>query len=202
MYSEFTTVAADSVTNTKPDFQTLTTDARLSWAYGHYGDGLALMSSFGPQSIALIEQLHQAWLLPHIPIVTVDIKGKDWDAQRKYRAELQKLYGFHLHVLPAANETEKRSVLENSLKDLGITATLDGIRRSQTNLRATKSFIEDKPDRTHIHPLLDWADARTDYFIGSLSPHLRHPSWRPGIKSKGGVILAFGAEKTECGLHY
>lgn len=192
MHSQFHAVA-------DPLFHQLKTEDRLRFARQHYPH-LALTSSFGIQSIAMIELLDRAGI--SIPVVTVDIAGDQYDPQRRYRDRLHNLYAFDLHVFKAADETQKVAALEQGLQSLGITATLDGIRASQTANRATKDFIETKAGgRTALHPLLDWPDGRMDWFLVNLDMNKLHPSWQPGAQSKGGLVLLQGAQKTECGLH-
>ena len=197
-----TTLAYDFTHAAQPDFSFYNLTSRLYHAWQYRG-ALALTSSFGVQSGLLVDQLHKRGLLPEIPVVTVDIPGSQWDDQRRYRDHLQNHYGFDLHVEHAENEDDKTAALNRGLSRLGVRATLDGIRASQTFNRAQKPFIEDKPDgRIAIHPLLDWSDRRVDKYIRKrLTEVARHPAWEKGARSKGGVVLAPGFEKTECGLH-
>lgn len=185
--------------NSQPSFKTLGTQQRLRWAQERYNGSLVLTSSFGIQSVIMLELTRQAGL--QIPVVTVDIPGAEFDAQRRYRDLLQKHYGFDLHVFQACGEGDKVATMNAGLDTIKARAWLDGIRASQTKQRAAKGFITGKQGFAEIHPILDWPDARAEYFISNLPPGIIHPAFTPGVQSKGGRVLALGETKTECGLH-
>ena len=193
MHSNFTAHA-------DPLFQKMKIHDRLDWTNRAFPGTLAATSSFGIQSILLIKHLDDARI--KIPVVSVDIAGAEYDAQRRYRDRLERYYAFDLHVFPAADEGEKIQALQEGLTSLGIAATIDGIRRQQTEIRKNKPFIELKKDsRIAVHPFLDWADGRVDLFLLQTDLNLVHPNWQPGVQSKGGRILPRGVVKDECGLH-
>src|SRR5688572_21044585 len=106
-----------------PTFNQLKTDDRLRYAHKNHPK-LALTSSFGIQSIAMIELLDRLGI--ELPVISIDIKGDQYDTQRRYRDRLEGLYGFDLQVVKITDEAEKSSALEEKLGQLGTTATLDG----------------------------------------------------------------------------
>ena len=62
-------------------------------------------------------------------------------------------------------------------------------------------MIERKGGIWNIYPILDWPDLKANHYLLRLPDGWRHPHYKPGVQSKGGMILPEGTEKTECGLH-
>ena len=182
------------------EFDAKNFEQRLRWAYEKYGDGLVLSSSFGVQSAILLKTVHDLGL--DVPVIGVDIQDPKYDEQRAYRDKLQAELGFDLFIALAKDDDGKVEAMEHGLRALGATAVLSGIRSSQTQNRADKNFLEPgKADTVSIHPILDWPDARADFFLQKLPEALRHPDYNPGVWSQGGAVLGEGAVKGECGLH-
>lgn len=186
-------------------FPQLTLEERLLWAYNKFGRGLVLTSSFGVQSLVLlnaIKELRDNTGI-NIPVICVDIKGSKYDGQRAYRDLLQKELGFDLHVFLAEDEATKVETMDMALAQLGVRTVLSGIRASQTETRRSKRFIEEnlRNGIVEISPLLDWPDVKVERYLQWFPVALRHPEYAPGAQSKGGVPLGSGQEKTECGLH-
>lgn len=173
------------------------------WFTAHNQGKIALSSSFGVQSALLLHYAQESGL--NIPVISVDINETKYDTQRAYKQTLQNALGFPLIEFQAKSDADKVEAMEQGLRAHFITGTIAGIRASQTQTRANKDFVEYNPrsGRLCFHPLLDWNDSKTNYYIEKRIPeHLRHPDYKPGQRSKGGVILSDDEEKTECGLHY
>lgn len=180
------------------DRLTLIHDWFTDYAYGN----LALSSSFGVQSALLLHYAQESSL--NIPVVSVDIAESKYDGQRAYRRHLQEKLGFTLLSFPAASDADKVRAMDTGLHDHFITATISGIRASQTEERAQKNFVEwnARNQTLSFHPLLDWPDSKTEFYLEKhIAPELRHPNYSAGLRSKGGVILGADEAKTECGLH-
>lgn len=172
------------------------------WFETHAQGRLALTSSFGLQSALLLHYIEQSGL--DIPVISVDIDHAKYDQQRDYRNTLQNQMGFKLLSFPANSEGDKVRAMDDGLRDNFITATIAGIRASQTTTRAAKNFVEwnARNQTLSFHPLLDWPDAKTEFFLEKHIPDaLRHPAYQSGLRSQGGAILSDDQEKTECGLH-
>ena len=181
---------------------TLTAFERIKWAYDQFGECLALISSFGPQSIVTLS-LARA-VNPHIPVVMINVPGPEYDVQRQYRDYLKISLKLNLHAVQAEGLDQKKVALYEYLSALGVQATIDGIRWDQTENRAQKEFLEHDPNFPNIkkiHPLVDWSDERTYEFIEQLPVELRHPNYKRGVQSVGGALLSAEQAKTECGLH-
>lgn len=173
-----------------------------NWCEAHLQGRLALTSSFGVQSALLLHYGQQSGL--NIPVISVDIDQPKYDLQRRYKACLQERLGFNLQSFPAANDDEKVSAMDQGLKEHFIGATIAGIRASQTQTRAKKNFAEwnARNQTVSFHPLLDWPDSKTEFYLEKHIPEeLRHPAYKSGLRSQGGVILSDSEAKTECGLH-
>jgi phosphoadenosine phosphosulfate reductase len=177
-------------------------DLAQQWTQALQRGKLALNSSFGIQSALLLHAIKTSGL--KIPVVTVDIPGKKYDAQRRYRETLRQALDLDLIIFQAESEADKVAAMNRGLKAHDIRGTISGIRASQTETRAGKKFIEisQRNGTLSFHPLLDWPDAKAEFYLNKkIPPSIRHPDYRAGIRSKGGVILDSAEEKTECGLH-
>lgn len=162
---------------------------------------IVLSSSFGVQSALLLSHLDH--LDFEIPVVHVDIADSKYDQQRAYRDFLQKELRFNLHVFEAADDADKVRAMDEGLASLNAGLVFSGIRASQTDVRGRKSIAEinGRNGTIEVFPLLDWSDAKLEHYLAQIPEGLRHPAYKPGAQSKGGVLLANGEEKTECGLH-
>lgn len=175
---------------------------RLAWAHRRFGESLVLNSSFGPQSIVCLSLALE--IDPHIAVVTIDLPGPEYEVQRLYRDYLKSTLDLNLQIVQASGADQKKSALCEYLNASGTRASIAGIRRRQTQYRAGKDLLEidrDYPSILKLHPIADWPDTRTWEYIESLPGEWRHPGYRRGLRSVGGVLLNSGEAKTECGLH-
>ncbi len=183
------------------DFKTKTLDDRILMAHEEFDGGLVLLSSFGVQAILLLHYTKELGL--DIPVVSVDIEGSQHDAQRAYRDMLYKNLKFVLHLAHAKDEGGKKAALDHKLEEVGATAYLSGARAAQTDHRKTLKIVDQKSEGeiVRIHPVHDWPDQKADYYVQRTPRALQHPEAGDGVRSHGGVILASGEIKTECGIH-
>lgn len=176
---------------------------RIGWASSKYGDQLALISSFGPQSILnILPLLNEA---PEASIIHIDIMGDEYEEARQYRDHLIETLGIEVYIVPIASSADKVTAMKAAFEQLEIKAFLRGIRATQTEGRSKQLFVENwlhNPGIEVISPILDWSDHDVHGQIQVLSQPLRHQSYKRGVQSKGGAILAEQEEKTECGLHF
>lgn len=176
---------------------------RIKKTYEKMDGKLALTSSFGPYSLVMVDLVRRAGL-KDIPVVAIDIPDEKYDLQRLYRNYLHKDLGLNLEILPAPDDSRKKETLRNGLHELGIEATIDGIRQGQTENRLNKGLVEYDPfydGVIKIHPLIDWTQEQVQDYIESLPRVLHHPAYAPGVQAVGGAILNPGEVKIECGLH-
>lgn len=217
-----------------PDLSLLPAEARVRWAVEEYGDKLILTTSFGIQAAVM---LHLATrVAPNIPVVFIDT-GYLFPETYRFAAELtQKLklnlktYGPRrtaaqqealdgkrweqgLDGLKAYNFENKVEPMDRAVRELGATAWLAGLRRSQSSTRESLGFVQVQNKITKVHPILDWDDrAVYRYLTEHGLPY--HPLWESGYVSVGDWHSSaplqpgqseeetrFGGLKRECGLH-
>lgn len=168
------------------------------WFRQYSDQAIGVNSSLGTQSVLMLQFLKNSGL--QIPVISIDIPDAKYDAQRTYRDHIAKETGLDIRVFKAASEDDKADALERALKSLNIGLVFNGLRKTQTEHRETRSFAQwnDKRGRMEVSPIFDWSDDRVDFHIRKLPETLRHPDF--GKLTKGGAILDEGVEKDECNL--
>lgn len=158
-----------------------------------------IASSFGDQSILLLGQARRQNGF-EFPIVTVDILDKKYDQQRQYRDYLHKELGLNLFVFQVDSFEDKVPAMDRGLLEHGFNVVVHGVRASQTKNRQSKSMVEFNPRNSTVEffPLLDWPDAKAEYYVENSPKSLKHPNFGKGKFMQGGAEVE---EKTECGLH-
>lgn len=172
------------------------------WVKGEAGQNLVLSSSFGPQSILMLNFVKEAGI--DIPVIAVDIEGDEYEPQRAYRETLRRSLGFDLYLAHAKDENGKDAAMIRALRQVNAGGVISGIRRSQTENRASKPYVEwrEKNRAYSFHPILNWPDQGVDSVLSQqIDPALLHPDYAPGVQAIGGRILGAGEQKQECGLH-
>jgi phosphoadenosine phosphosulfate reductase len=216
------------------DLSTATAEERICWAVKEFGDGLILSTSFGIQSAVM---LHLATrIAPRLPVVFIDT-GYHFPETYRFAAELtarlqlnlstynslltaarqEALHGKRwqqgLEGLKAYNFDNKVEPMERAVRDLGATAWLAGLRRSQATTREGLGIVQTQNKITKIHPILDWDNRAVHrYLTAHYLPY--HPLWEQGYVSVGDWHSSaplqpgqaeeetrFGGLKRECGLH-
>ena len=207
---------------------------RVRWAWNRFGENLVMSTSFGLQSAVM---LHLASRVSRdIPIIFVDT-GYLFKETYEYMEVLCKRLEispvtYSAGLTPAGQEARfgklweqgeeemrrynyfnKVEPMQRALKDLGATAWLAGLRRQQSNSRASRSFIEHQKGVSKVYPILDWNDRETyRYLPDNDLPY--HPLEGKGYDSLGDwhstkkLSEVESREKTrhaghkrECGLH-
>lgn len=217
-----------------PDLSTLSAEDRVRWAVGEYGSKLILTTSFGIQSAVM---LHLATrVAPEIPVVFIDT-GYLFPETYRFADELTKKLKLNLKTyvprrsaaqqealdgkrwedglagLKAYNFENKVEPMDRAVRELGATAWLAGLRRSQASTREALNFVQVQNKVTKVHPILDW-DNRTVHRYLSQHGLPYHPLWDKGYVSVGDWHSSaplqpgqteeqtrFGGLKRECGLH-
>jgi phosphoadenosine phosphosulfate reductase len=99
------------------------------------------------------------------------------------------------------------------VRELGATAWLAGLRRSQSNTREALPVVQQQNKITKVHPIIDWDNRKVHRYLTEHGlPY--HPLWEQGYVSVGdwhsttklepGMSeqdTRFGGLKRECGLH-
>ena len=192
---------------------------------------VALVSSFGADSIALLHMVSRA--APDVPVLFLDT-GKHFAETLAYRARLVERLGLtnvidlapdaaalaaedpdgtlHARQPDACCSLRKVRPLYDALK--GYDAWFTGRRRDQTFSRRSMSVFEADGPRTKINPLAGWSQEDIDLHIWRHELE-RHPLVDEGYASigcepctsrpaAGGDARSGrwqGFEKTECGIH-
>lgn len=214
--------------------ETATAEERIRWAAEEFGDGLILTTSFGIQAAVM---LHLATrVVPRIPVVFIDT-GYHFPETYRFAAELttrldlnlktynpaqtaarqEALHGKRweqgLDGLKAYNFDNKVEPMDRAVRELGASAWLAGLRRSQASTREALSVVQVQNKITKVHPILNWDDrAIYRYLTANGLPY--HPLWEKGYVSIGDWHSSaplqpgqseeetrFGGLKRECGLH-
>jgi len=211
-----------------------TAEERVRWAVEKFGDGLVLTTSFGIQAAVM---LHLATrVAPKIPVIFIDTGylfpetyrfARDLTARlnlnlKKYipsstAAEQEALSGKQweqgLDGLKRYNFINKVEPMDRAIRELGATAWLAGLRRSQSSTRGAVKVLQQQNKIAKIHPIADWDNRQVHRYLTEHGlPY--HPLWEEGYVSVGDwhsttklldgmkeEDTRFGGQKRECGLH-
>lgn len=216
------------------DLEEVTAEERVRWALETFGDGLVMTTSFGIQSAVMLHLVTR--IAPQIPVIFIDTGYLFPETYRFARelterlqlnlkkftpamtaAEQEALYGKlweqGLDGIKTYNFTNKIEPMERAVRELGATAWLAGLRRTQASTREALRVLQTQNKITKIHPIIDWDDRRVySYLTEHKLPY--HPLWEQGYVSVGdwhstSKLLdgmseeetRFGGLKRECGLH-
>jgi phosphoadenosine phosphosulfate reductase len=182
-----------------------TAEERVAWAYGQFGEGLGMTSSFGAQSAVLLHLATRIW--PEIPVILVDTgylfpetyRFIDQLTERLqlnlkvYRADLTpawqearwgRLWEDGIGGIERYNEINKVEPMERALADLGLSAVMAGVRRQQSSTRENFSVLAIQKSRARVHPIVDWTDLDVGVYLTKHGlPY--HPLWDEGYVSIG-----------------
>ena len=216
------------------DLEQITAEERVRWAMETFGDGLVMSTSFGIQSAVMLHLVTR--IAPQIPVIFIDTGYLFPETYRFARelterlqlnlkkftpamtaAEQEALYGKlweqGLDGIKTYNFTNKIEPMERAVRELGATAWLAGLRRTQASTRESLHVVQTQNKITKVHPIIDWDDRRVySYLTEHKLPY--HPLWEQGYVSVGdwhstSKLLdgmseeetRFGGLKRECGLH-
>ncbi|EIP98633.1 phosphoadenosine phosphosulfate reductase, thioredoxin dependent [Opitutaceae bacterium TAV1] len=223
-----------SASPAQPDLEKATAGERVQWAADTFGDGLVLTTSFGIQAAVMLHLVTR--IVPGIPVIFIDTgylfpetyRFADQLAERlklnlKVYRPLQtaayqearhgKRWEQGLEGLKAYNFENKVEPMDRAVRELGATAWLAGLRRSQSGTREALGVVQRQNTLAKIHPIIDW-DNRTVHRYLTENDLPYHPLWDEGYVSVGdwhstsklepGMTeeqTRFGGLKRECGLH-
>lgn len=209
----------------------------IEWAVREFGDKLVMSTSFGMQSAVL---LHMATLVaPDIPVLWIDT-GYLHQETYLFARSLTRRLKLNLRVCQSDVSAARMEALHGQLWDndddishrvygvlrkvepmnraiaeLGGEALLSGVRRGQTDHRATLERVTYNQAQRYfrVHPLLHWSQEDVDAYIaehklpyhplkrqGYVSIGDTHSS-RPKGEGDGDRATRFGGKRQECGLH-
>jgi phosphoadenosine phosphosulfate reductase len=216
------------------DLEKADAEERVKWAVETYGDGLVMSTSFGIQAAVMLHLVTR--VAPKIPVIFVDTGylfpetyrfARDLTERlsinlKKYvpqmtAAEQEAVYGKQweqgVEGLKRYNLLNKVEPMERAVRELGATAWLAGLRRSQASTRETLKVVQQQNKTTKIYPIIDWDNRRIHRYLTQHGlPY--HPLWDHGYVSMGDwhstsklmdgmkeEDTRFGGVKRECGLH-
>jgi len=224
----------DDLTAENAELENLSAKERITWACDRFGNGLVVSTSFGLQSSVMLHLILQ--VSDQIPVIFVDT-GYLFPETYEYAQMLGQKLGFKERVYsamasPAYQETSygklweqgkdgmvkynflnKKEPMDRALRELKATAWLAGLRRSQSEDRQNRPFIEKQGDVLKIYPILDWDDRQTYKYIpdNGLPYHPLegmgydsvgdHHSTRKVSESSSKEDSRHGGHGRECGLH-
>ena len=208
---------------------------RIRLLHERLGDRLVATTSFGLQAAVMLHLIHEH--APKIPVVFIDT-GFLFPETYQYAEELTS----HARTSTSGSisppsppracrrcgETSGRAArtdadryamltkiepMNRALRETGADVWLSGLRRSQSQTRVDRPFVEQQKKTLKAYPILDWADAQVDlYFHQHDLP--RHPLAEQGLRHHGRLAqhpprrrtampksTRFNGEKYECGLH-
>lgn len=217
-----------------PDLEHASAESRVRWAVDTYGDGLVLTTSFGIQSAVMLHLVTR--IVPQIPVIFIDT-GYLFPETYRFAADLTKklnlnlktyvpaqtaahqeaLYGkqweLGLDGLKRYNHLNKVEPMDRAVRELGATAWLAGLRRTQASTRDQLSVVQHQNKVTKVHPIIDWSNRTIHQYLTEHGLNY-HPLWEVGYVSVGdwhstskleaGMTeeqTRFGGLKRECGLH-
>ena len=215
-------------------FARLRAEERVAWALDNLPGTHVLSSSFGAQAAVSLHLVNSQ--RPGIPVVFIDT-GYLFPETYRFVEELRKRLDLNLHVyrspmsparqealygrrweqgvkgLDAYNRDNKVEPMERALRELRAGTWFAGLRRDQSESRATTPFLAWSGDRWKVHPIADWTDRQVYLYLRQHDlPY--HPLWHEGYVSIGDVHTTrsihevdseektrFFGLKRECGLH-
>ena len=211
-----------------------TAEQRVAYALDRWKPNIVLSSSFGAQAAVLLHMVTRLW--PDIPVVLLDTQYLFPETYR-FADELTARLGLNLKVYQSPlsrewqearwgklweegvegitrfNEVNKVEPMGRALRDLGASAWITGIRRSQSSTRAGLQTLAVQDGRVKVHPIYDWSNKDVHQYLTRHDlPY--HPLWDQGYVSIGDVQTSrplsadmteeetrFFGLKRECGLH-
>ncbi len=209
-------------------------EARVSWALEVFGDKVVMTTSFGIQAAVMLHLVTR--IAPGIPVIFVDT-GYLFAETYRFAQQLTERLSLNLRTYNPAmtaarqealhgrqwemgldglkhyNLVNKVEPMDRAMRELGATAWLAGLRRSQGSTREGLKVVQVQNRVTKIHPIVDWDNRRIHHYL-TAHDLPRHPLWEQGYVSVGDTHSTiklepgmseeqtrFGGLKRECGLH-
>lgn len=216
------------------DLEKASAEDRIKWAVEQFGDGLVMTTSFGIQAAVMLHLVTR--IAPKIPVIFIDT-GYLFPETYKFARDLTESLGLNIKkYIPAMTAAEQEALhgkqweqgidglkrynfinkvepMDRAVRELGATAWLAGLRRTQGSTREALKVVQQQNKITKIHPIIDW-DNRTVHRYLTQHGLNYHPLWEQGYVSVGDwhsttklldgmkeEDTRFGGLKRECGLH-
>ncbi len=227
-------VAAENLEQLNHRLEKLSAEQRIEWALHYLPGNHVMTSSFGIQGALMLHLVTR--VAPDIPVVLVDTghlfpETYDFIDQltdrlqlnlQIYRAEQSpawqerrygRLWEQGLAGIEHYNRINKVEPLQRALKTLDVGTWFAGLRRQQSQSRASLPVARIQDGRFKIHPVIDWHSRDVHRYLQQHGlPY--HPLWEQGYVSVGDVHTSrplelgmseeqtrFFGLKRECGIH-
>ncbi|MCW8331848.1 phosphoadenylyl-sulfate reductase [Photobacterium sp. SDRW27] len=216
------------------ELEILTARERVRWALEHLDGEFALASSFGIQSAVMLHLVTQE--KPDVPVILTDT-GYLFPETYQFIDQLTVRLSLNLHVYRAEvspawqearfgklweqgvdgikqyNRLNKVEPMRRALDELNVGAWFSGLRREQSDTRATLPVLVIQNGLFKFLPLIDWSNKDIHQYLTEHDlPY--HPLWEQGYLSVGDIHTTrkwepgmkeeetrFFGLKRECGLH-
>ncbi|MDF1740340.1 MAG: phosphoadenylyl-sulfate reductase [Verrucomicrobiales bacterium] len=187
------------------DLDSRPAEDRVAWGLEHFKGSIALSSSFGAQSAVLLHMVTR--LQADIPVIFLDT-GYLFKETYEFVDQLTERLGLNLKVYRAPlssawqearwgklwengvegiekyNQMNKVEPMERAINELGLNATISGIRRQQSSTRESLPILASRKGSVKVHPIIDWTDMDVgEYLTKNDLPY--HPLWDEGYVSIG-----------------
>jgi phosphoadenosine phosphosulfate reductase len=214
--------------------ESLNAEQRIEWALNYLPGNHIMTSSFGIQGALMLHLVTR--IASDIPVVLVDTgylfpetygfidqltdrlelnlqvyradESPAWQENRYGRLWEQGLSGIEHY-----NLINKVEPLQRALKRLDAGSWFAGLRRQQSQSRATLPVVRIQDGRYKIHPVIDWHNREVHRYLQRHNlPY--HPLWEKGYVSVGDIHTSkplelgmseeqtrFFGLKRECGIH-
>ncbi|MCG7584915.1 phosphoadenylyl-sulfate reductase [Photobacterium sp. OFAV2-7] len=216
------------------ELEALTAQDRVRWALENLDGEFALASSFGIQSAVMLHLVTQE--KPDVPVILTDT-GYLFPETYQFIDELTARLSLNLYVYKSEmssawqearfgqlweqgvegikhyNQLNKVEPMRRALDELNVGCWFSGLRREQSDTRATLPVLAIQNGLFKFLPLIDWTNRDIHQYLtqhdlpyhplweqGYLSVGDTHTTrkWEPGMKEEE---TRFFGLKRECGLH-
>ncbi|MEL7012724.1 MAG: phosphoadenylyl-sulfate reductase [Pseudomonadota bacterium] len=209
-------------------------EARIAWALENLPKSHVLSSSFGIQSAVMLHMM--TCQVPDVPVLLFDT-GYLFPETYRFVDEIVDLLDLNLHVFRADmtpawqearfgqlweqgedglkryNAINKVEPMQKAMTSVGAGTWYSGLRRSQSDSRASRKILEFQGGRVKFHPIVDWSNRDVHVYLKDHGlPY--HPLWEQGYVSVGDTHTTrkledgmreedtrFAGFGRECGLH-
>ncbi|MGR5149835.1 phosphoadenylyl-sulfate reductase [Photobacterium alginatilyticum] len=216
------------------ELEVLTAQDRVRWALENLDGEFALASSFGIQSAVMLHLVTQE--KPDVPVILTDT-GYLFPETYQFIDELTARLSLNLYVYKSEmssawqearfgqlweqgvegikqyNQLNKVEPMRRALDELNVGCWFSGLRREQSDTRATLPVLAIQNGLFKFLPLIDWTNRDIHQYL-TLHELPYHPLWEQGYLSVGDTHTTrkwepgmkeeetrFFGLKRECGLH-
>jgi len=228
------TLEAPALAEAVEELETAGAVERVRWALREFPDRLVMTTSFGIQSAVMLHLVTR--IAPALPVIFIDT-GYLFPETYRFAQQLTERLSLNLKTYNPAMTAARQEALfgrqwemgidglkryhlinkvepmDRAMRELGATAWLAGLRRTQGSTRERLKVVQTQNRVTKIHPIVDWDNRRVHRYLTEHDlPY--HPLWEQGYVSVGDTHSTsrlepgmteeqtrFGGLTRECGLH-